>query len=310
MKILVTGSAGFIGSHVTERLLMGGFSVRGLDNFDGYYDREIKYRNLSEAMDNPRFELVVGDIRNDKTVNEAIRDVDAVIHLAAQAGVRASLEDPEKTVSVNVDGTLTVLNEAKACGINKMIFVSSSSVYGKMKYLPYDEKHPTEPISPYGVSKLAGEHLCRVYSELYGITIPMLRYFTVYGPRVRPDLAIHKFFQKARKNEVIEVYGDGSKARDFTYISDIVNGTLHALEKGKTGPYNLGGGNKVTVKVLAEKIIAITDSKSEIKYIEDQAGDVQETLADHTKAAHELGWRPRIKLDEGLQKYWEWMKVR
>ncbi len=308
--ILVTGGAGFIGSHLTERLLQEGHSVKVLDNFDDYYPPEIKQKNLTKCMENPNFELITGDVRDKETVQKAMEGVDAVIHEAAQAGVRVSVENPEKTVSVNMDGMLNVLVAAKDAKVKKFVFVSSSSVYGKTHYLPYDEKHPTEPISPYGVTKVAGEGMCRVFSELYGMEIPMLRYFTVYGPRVRPDLAINKFFKKAMKNEKIEIYGDGSKTRDFTYVGDIVEGTILALEKGKTGPYNLGGGNRISVKELAEKIVQIAGSSSELTYTEDQAGDVIDTLSDATKAKEELGWEPKMKIDEGLRNYYEWIKER
>ncbi|MBD3390049.1 SDR family NAD(P)-dependent oxidoreductase [Candidatus Micrarchaeota archaeon] len=310
MKILVTGGAGFIGSHLSERLLQDGHSVKVLDNFDNYYSPELKQENIRKCLENFNFELITGDVRNKETVQNAIEGVGAVVHEAAQAGVRASVEDPEKTVSVNIDGTLNVLVAAREARVKKIVFASSSSVYGKTKYLPYDEKHPTEPISPYGVTKLAGEHMCRVFSGLYGMEIPMLRYFTVYGPRVRPDLAINKFFRRAMKNEKIEIYGDGSKTRDFTYVGDIVEGTLLALEKGKTGPYNLGGGNRVSVKELAEKIIQITGSSSEVVYTENQAGDVIDTLSNASKAREELGWEPKMKIDEGLRNYYEWVKGR
>ncbi len=308
MKILVTGGAGFIGSHLAERLLQDGHFVKVLDNFDDYYSPELKQENLKKCLENPDFELVTGDVRDKETVQKAMGGVDSVVHEAAQAGVRVSVEKPEKTVSVNMDGMLNVLVAARDAGVKKFVFVSSSSVYGKTRYLPYDEKHPTEPISPYGVTKVAGEQMCRVFSELYGMEIPMLRYFTVYGPRVRPDLAINKFFRRAMKNEKIEIYGDGSKTRDFTYVGDIVEGTVLALEKGKTGPYNLGGGNRVSVKELAEKIIRIAGSSSEIVYTGDQAGDVIDTLSDASKAREELGWEPKMKIDEGLRNYYEWVK--
>ena len=310
MKILITGGAGFIGSHLAERLLQDGHSVKVLDNFDDYYPPETKQENLSKCRENSNFELITGDVRDKETVQKAMKGVDAVVHEAAQAGVRVSVENPEKTVSVNMDGMLNVLVAARDVGVKKFVFVSSSSVYGKTHYLPYDEKHPTEPISPYGVTKVAGEQMCRVFSELYGMEIPMLRYFTVYGPRVRPDLAITKFFKRAMKNEEIEIYGDGSKTRDFTYVGDIVEGTVLALEKGKTGPYNLGGGNRISVKELAEKIIQIAGSGSEIVYTKDQAGDVIDTLSDATKAKEKLGWEPKMRIDEGLRNYYEWIKER
>jgi len=307
MHVLVTGGAGFIGSHICDRLLKDGHEVVVLDNFDPYYSSELKRKNIRANEGNRKYRLVEGDVRDKETVRGAMEGAELVIHEAAQAGVRASVEDPEKTISVNVDGTLNVLVAARDAGIKKMVFASSSSLYGKTHYLPFDEKHPTEPISPYGVSKLAGEHLCRVFHELYGMEIPMLRYFTVYGPRVRPDLAINSFFRKAMKNEPLELLGDGSKTRDFTYVDDIVEGTMLAMKKGKTGPYNLGGGNRISVKELADKIIKISGSKSKIIHKEDQRGDVVDTMSDASKAKKELGWEPKVRIDEGLNRYYKWL---
>ena len=307
MHVLVTGGAGFIGSHICDRLLKDGHEVVALDNFDPYYSSELKRRNTKANEGNRKYRLVEGDIRDKETVKKAVEGAELVIHEAAQAGVRASVEDPEKTISVNVDGTLNVLVAARDAGVKRMVFASSSSLYGKMHYLPFDEKHPTEPISPYGVSKLAGEHLCRVFHELYGMEIPMLRYFTVYGPRVRPDLAINSFFRKAMKNEPLELLGDGSKTRDFTYVDDIVEGTMLAMKKGKTGPYNLGGGNRISVKELADKIIKISGSRSKIIHKENQRGDVVDTMSDASKARKELGWEPKVRIDEGLNRYYKWL---
>ncbi len=307
MEILITGGAGFIGSHVADRFLRDGHSVRVLDNFDPYYSPGLKRQNVQANEGNENYKLIEGDVRDRETVKNAVKGADLIIHEAAQAGVRASVENPEKTISVNMDGTVNILSAAKDAGIKKIVFASSSSVYGKVHYLPFDEKHPTEPISPYGVTKVAGEGLCRVYSELYGMEIPMLRYFTVYGPRVRPDLAINAFFRKAMKNGPLEIFGDGSKTRDFTYIDDIVEGTMLAVEKGKTAPYNLGGGNRISVKELAEKIISISGSSSEIVYSEDQRGDVIDTMSNPEKAKRELGWEPKTKIEDGLKKYYEWL---
>ena len=307
MKVLITGGAGFIGSHIADRFLRDGHSARVLDNFYQYYSPELKRQNVKVNEGNENYELVEGDVRDQETVKNAVEGTDLIIHEAAQAGVRASVENPEKTVSINMDGTMNVLSTAKDTGVKKIVFASSSSVYGKVHYLPFDEKHPLEPISPYGVTKVAGEGLCRVYSELYGMEIPMLRYFTVYGPRVRPDLAINAFFRKAMKNEPLEIFGDGSKTRDFTYIDDIVDGTMLAVEKGKTTPYNLGGGNRISVKDLADKIISIAGSSSEIVYTEDQRGDVIDTMSNPEKAKKELGWEPKVRIEDGLKKYYEWL---
>jgi UDP-glucose 4-epimerase len=229
-----------------------------------------------------------------------------VFHEAAQAGIRVSVKDPRKPHDVNTTGTLNLLEVAKGANVRKIINASSSSVYGKTKYLPFDEIHPTEPVSPYGITKLMAEHYCRVFEELYGLKTVSLRYFTVYGPRMRPDLAIHIFLQKALKNEPVVIFGDGSKTRDFTYIEDVVQANVLAMNKG-SGTYNIGGGHTVTIKQLAEKIIGITKSKSKIRYEDDVPGDAEHTAADIRKAERELGWKPNITLDQGLENYKKWM---
>ena len=221
-KFLVTGGAGFIGSHIVDKLLTDGNVVRVIDNFDAYYDPKIKRKNVEHNMNNANFQLLEGDIRKLSDVERALQGIDAIIHEAAQPGVRISVEDPIKTNDVNIMGTLNILETARKKDIKKIIFASSSSVYGKIEYLPFDEKHPTQPISPYGASKLSCENYCKVFSELYGTQIVMLRYSTVYGPRMRPDLAINKFMHKALSGRAIEVYGDGSKTRDITFIDDVV----------------------------------------------------------------------------------------
>ncbi|MEK6982256.1 MAG: SDR family NAD(P)-dependent oxidoreductase [Candidatus Micrarchaeota archaeon] len=307
MKILVTGGAGFIGSSTVDALLKEGYDVRALDNFEPYYSPEQKRKNLENARKNKNFELIEGDITNLEIVKKAVSGVDAIIHQAAQAGVRASVDNPAKTNRINIDGTLNVLTCAKDAGIKKIVFASSSSVYGKVKYLPFDELHPTNPVSPYGVSKLACEHYCRVFSELYGLEIPMLRYFTVYGPRMRPDLAINIFMHKMIKNESITLFGDGLKSRDFTYIDDVVSATILALEKGKTDTFNVGGGNYCIMNELIEKLMQITNSKSKIIKIENAKGDAEHTKADNKKAKDILGWKPKAKLEEGLKIYYEWI---
>lgn len=307
-KYLVTGGAGFIGSHIVDALLSRGDLVTAIDNFDAYYDVKLKQENIANAARNKKFRLIEGDIRDQKKIADAMADADIVIHEAAQPGVSISVKDPLKTADMNVVGTTSVLDAARKAGIRKLVFASSSSVYGKVEYLPFDEKHPISPISPYGVSKMACEHLCRVFSELYGMEIPQLRYFTVYGPRMRPDLAINIFTRKALKNEEITIFGDGSKSRSFTYVSDVVDATLLAAEKGKTGPYNIGGEYRVTMNELLGKIMKLSKSKSKITRKENVKGDVEHTMAKNDKARAELGWAPKIGIDEGLAKYVEWAK--
>ncbi len=302
MKFLVTGGAGFIGSHAIDKLIQEN-EVICLDNFDSYYNSGIKRFNIKHHLENKNFQLVDGDIRDSNLLKKIFEEgIDYVIHEGAQPGVRTSVKDPKKANEVNTAGTLTLLEAALNSDVKKIINASSSSVYGKVKYLPYDEKHPTNPISPYGVSKLAAEHYCRIFKELYGLKVVTLRYFTVYGPRMRPDLAISIFTRKALQDEPIKIFGDGNKTRDFTYIDDAADATLLALEKGK-GVYNIGGGNRLTILDLTKKIIDITGSKSKISYSQAIMGDVDHTLADNTKAQKELGWAPNVEIEEGLRRY-------
>ena len=307
MNILVTGAAGFIGSSLIDRLLLDGHTVIGLDNFDSYYDPQFKRKNIENALQNKNFKLIEGDIRDHAVVERALVDVDAIIHEAAQPGVRVSVDDPVKTNDVNIIGTVTILELARKKDIKKIVFASSSSVYGKISYLPFDEKHPTEPISPYGASKLACEYYCTVFSKLYGITIPSLRYFTVYGPRMRPDLAINKFMHNAMNNTQFEIYGDGSKTRDITFIDDVIDATVFALNYTKTDTFNIGGGNRISVKEIAQKIIAITKSKSKIVFSDNVKGDVEHTECNSKKAQEKLNWKPKTTIDRGFKTYYEWI---
>lgn len=306
IRILVTGGAGFIGSHIIEKLLSDGHEVVCLDNFDPYYDPEIKRNNIQPFLENKNFTLEVGDIRDRDILTLLLEGTDYVFHEAAQAGVRISVDDPVKPHEVNATGTLNLLEAARNSGVKKIINASSSSVYGKVSYLPFDEDHPRQPVSPYGVSKLAAEEYCRIFSELYGLKAVSLRYFTVYGPRMRPDLAISIFTRKALANEPITIFGDGTKTRDFTYIEDIVRANLIAMQKGE-GPYNIGGGHRVSIQTLAEAIIKITGSTSEIRYADAVRGDAEHTFADTKRAERDLGWRPEVSLEEGLRRYAAWV---
>ncbi len=229
-KIVVTGGAGFIGSHIVEEVAREN-EVVILDNLDDYYSPALKRQNLAILLKNPNVSFIEGDITDLSLVKSVINaDVDYVFHEAAQAGVRISVDNPFKPNDINVVGTLNVLQASLDAGVKRVINASSSSVYGKVKYLPFDESHPTQPVSPYGVSKLAAEHYCRVFYEVYGLPTVSLRYFTVYGPRMRPDLAISIFTRKMLANEPITVFGDGNQTRDFTYIDDIVRVNLRLLE--------------------------------------------------------------------------------
>jgi len=279
-----------------------------LDNFDPYYDPAIKLKNIEKFQSDSHFTLIKGDILDKKLLTTILKDVDYIFHEAAQAGVSISVENAMRAHENNATGTLTLLEAARNSDSKKIINASSSSVYGTVKYLPFDEDHPTYPISPYGVSKLMAEHYCRVFTDLYGLPSVSLRYFTVYGPGIRPDLAIHLFTRQALKNEPLTIFGTGDKTRDFTYIDDIVDANLLSLTKGN-GVYNIGGGHRVSIHELAEKIIEITRSSSIIEYKESKKGDAEHTFANTKKAHGELGWSPKISLDQGLKRYVEWVST-
>jgi len=232
---------------------------------------------------------------------------DYVFHEAAQAGVRISVENPMKPHIVNSTGTLTVLEAAVKLGVKKVVNASSSSVYGTVRYLPFDEDHPTIPVSPYGVSKLAAEHYCRLFSNLYGLNTISLRYFTVYGPRMRPDLAINIFTRAALENKPIQIFGDGTKTRDFTYIDDVVDANMKAMNIG-SGVYNIGGGHHISILDLAYEIIKVNDSYSAIEYFPPVKGDAEHTYAETKNAHRELGWKANTSIYMGLKKYASWVK--
>ncbi|HHE40800.1 MAG TPA: SDR family NAD(P)-dependent oxidoreductase, partial [Candidatus Cloacimonetes bacterium] len=279
MKVLVTGGAGFIGSHIVERLLKAEHEVVVVDNLDPYYNVKVKETNVEIFKNNPNYTFVNGDIFDKKLMKELIGNVDAIFHLAAQAGVRASIANPRKTFEINTIGTFNLLEICLDGDIKKFVNSSSSSVYGKVKYLPFDEEHPTNPISPYGVSKLAAEHYCRVFYEVYGLKTVNLRYFTVYGPRMRPDLAISIFTRNALRNEPIEIFGDGTYTRDFTYIDNIVDLNIKVLKNNSVNgeTFNVGTGEQITVSGLAKKIIELTGSSSKVIFSNREEGDMEHT---------------------------------
>jgi len=309
MRALVTGGAGFIGSHICERFVKEGDEVVCLDNFDPYYAPSLKRENIKPLLASDKFNLVEGDIRDRELVQKIVKqDIDYVFHNAAQPGVRTSIENPLKSHEVNTTGLLNILQACLNSQVKKIINASSSSVYGKVQYLPLDEDHPTMPMSPYGVSKLTAEHYCRVFCEIYGLKITSLRLFTVYGPRMRPDLAISIFTKWALKNQTIEIFGSGDKTRDFTYIDDVVKANLLAMEKGDGEVYNIGSGARISIKELANRIIQATGSNSEIVYTLPQKGDAEHTWANVGKAVKELGYNPQVDLNQGLQCYIEWWK--
>jgi len=309
LNIMVTGGAGFIGSHLVDRLIKMGNHVIVYDNFDEYYVG--KEENIRNHLCDPNFTLIKADILDYDTLRKAMNKVDIVFHLAAQAGVRCSLENPLKTNIVNTTGTLNVLNGAIANGLKKVIFASSSSVYGATQYMPIDEKHRTNPVSVYGVSKLAAEKYCGIYSEIHNLPTVILRYHTVYGPRQRPDMAIHKWTRRLFQNKPPVIYGDGEQTRDFTYIDDIIDGTLKSaeIEGIEKEIFNLGSGSNVSVNTVVELLLKLTD-KTDIEpiYTEPNLGDVPHTHADISKARNLLGYNPRVTFETGIQLYIKWFK--
>lgn len=305
-KIVITGGAGFIGSHIGESCAKNDHEVVLIDNLDDYYSLQLKKENIECVLKSGKASFVHGDITDLELLRKVIdKDVDFVFHEAAQAGVRISVENPFKPNEVNVLGTLNVLQASLEADVDRLINASSSSVYGKVEYLPFGEKHPTQPVSPYGVSKLAAEHYCRVFYEVYGLPTVSLRYFTVYGPRMRPDLAISIFTRKMFKNEKITIFGDGTQTRDFTYIDDIVQANKKLLDicKADGKVMNIGSGNRISVNDLAMNLKEIIGGSSELIYAELQKGDAQHTLADVSLAKELLGYESCINIHEGLRKF-------
>jgi UDP-glucuronate 4-epimerase len=312
LKALITGAAGFIGSHLCERLLADGWELAGLDNFDDFYDPAVKRANIAECLKDARFELVEGDIRDGDCVASILDDggIDIIVHLAAKAGVRPSIENPVEYEDVNVNGTTVLLEAARKYKVKKFIFGSSSSVYGNNEKVPFSETDNVDyPISPYAATKRGGELLCHTYSHLFDIDITCLRLFTVYGPRQRPDLAIHKFCRLIEAGQPIPVFGDGSMERDFTYIDDIIDGLISAVELCKGYKiFNLGNSSPVRLDVLIEQIEAALSEKALINRLSEQPGDVKRTYADISKARAELGYEPKTKLDDGLKCFVQWLR--
>ena len=311
MKALITGAAGFIGSHLSERLLADGWDVVGVDNFDDFYDPQIKRRNISDCLKNNNFQLIEADIRDGQAMDKAAgEDVRIIVHLAAMAGVRPSIAQPLLYADVNVNGTMVLLELAKKHRIDKFIFGSSSSVYGNNEKVPFSEVDSVDsPISPYAATKKAGELICHTYHHLYGTSITCLRFFTVYGPRQRPDLAIHKFAKLIEQDKPIPVYGDGSMMRDFTYIDDIINGIVSAMGRcDGFNIYNLGESEPITVNDLISEIEKALGKKAIREYQPPQPGDVERTYADITKAAENLAYKPSTSIHAGLKQFVAWLR--
>lgn len=310
-RILVTGGAGFVGSHTCEALLGRGDEVVALDNFDPFYDPRIKRRNVAACRADHRFQLVEGDVRHPDCLDRILsHGIDAVIHLAAKAGVRPSIQDPLAYQQVNVEGTAVLLEAVRRAGVRRFIFGSSSSVYGNNRKVPFAESDPVDhPISPYAATKKAGELLAHTYHHLFGLHVTCLRFFTVYGPRQRPDLAIHKFVRLIEAGDPIPVFGDGSMRRDFTYVDDVVAGVLAALDRADGYRlYNLGESRPVAVSDLIQAIERALGKTARIERLPQQPGDVDQTYADVRLAQAELGFRPDTDLNDGLARFVEWFR--
>lgn len=309
MNCIVTGVAGFIGSHLSQRLLKEGFSVTGIDSFNDSYSRWIKEKNIQPIRSHKNFRLITARI-NDLDLDSLFKEVHCVFHLAAQAGVRTSWgENFSVYTENNITATQKLLENAKENRIVKFIYASSSSVYGLCPELPMKETSFLSPYSPYGVTKLAAEHLCQLYFKNFGIPTVSLRLFTVYGPGQRPDMAFHKFFKSIAEDTPLSVFGDGLQTRDFTYVDDIVDANFLSLERGKAGEtYNIGGGNRKILRDIFPLLEKITGKKLHIQWKKSQKGDVFHTFADIQKAKKDLGFSPRTPLEEGLDREWEWIK--
>jgi UDP-glucuronate 4-epimerase len=309
MRILVTGGAGFIGSHLVEKLLAAGHAVTILDDFNDFYDPQIKRENIAAVFKDISIHHV--DLRENSAVRNLFHQekFDTIMHLAARAGVRPSIQYPQLYYDTNVNGTLHLLEAARVTGVERFIFASSSSVYGISKPAPFSEDlHLTQTISPYAASKIAGEFLCSTYSHLYGLRVIALRYFTVYGPRQRPDLAIHQFTKRIHAGEPIDQFGDGTTRRDYTYIDDIVQGTMAALnyEGPMSDIFNLGENETIQLNALIAAIENALGKKAKINRLPEQAGDVPLTCADISKAKRLLGYNPTTRFSDGLPRFVDW----
>lgn len=319
-RVLVTGAAGFIGSHLSAALLRCGCRVTGIDNFDPFYDRACKQENIRrvQAVAN-RFNLVEADIRDAAAMQEIFAKTrpTAVFHIAALAGVRQSIADPARYASVNVDGLIAILDAARAAECGNIVFASSSSVYGNCTKVPFAETDPVdEPISPYAATKRAGELICHTYAKLFNLHIAALRFFTVYGPSQRPDLAISKFMRLIASDIDVPMFGDGSTSRDYTYIDDIIQGVLAAYrvlrshskpthdDAGFFRIWNLGSDHPITLAEMIDAIATVVGKPARIKRLPMQPGDVERTWADVSRSAKELGYRPTTTFSQGLQMQW------
>jgi UDP-glucuronate 4-epimerase len=312
--VLVTGAAGFIGSHLSEALVARGDEVVGVDNFDTFYPRSEKERNLRKLRQVSRFAFHPIDILDHEKIAGLLRPESAIVHLAARPGVRPSLADPAGYARTNVEGTAAILRAAHGSGVTRIVFGSSSSVYGDDTPAPFrEDATAVQPLSPYAATKRAGELLVHALAPIYGFRSAALRFFTVYGPRQRPDLAIHAFARRILAGETITLFGDGSQSRDYTYCDDIVAGIIGAMDWTGTAPvgmepFNLGGNQPVPLREMVEKLGRALHRTPNIKWAPMQPGDVQHTYADLTKSAKLLGYNPRVSFDEGLRRFATWLE--
>ena len=312
MTILITGGAGFIGSTLADRLIKNN-KIIVIDNFNDYYDVSIKEKNVSVSLNNPNYKLYRGDICDVDLIKKIFDEnkIDCVVHIAARAGVRPSLENPLEYIRTNIYGTTNILEQMRLHDVKKLVFASSSSVYGNCSAEKFSEDlKVTEPISPYAATKSACEQMIYTYSKLYEIQSVCLRFFTVYGPKQRPDLAIRKFTELIEQDKPIPVYGDGTTMRDYTFIEDIIDGICSAIKYDKT-PYeiiNLGGGSPVTLNEMISTIEKILGKKAIINRLPMQKGDVNKTVSDISKARNLLGYNPKTSFEEGIEKFVDWRK--
>lgn len=313
-SILLTGGAGFIGSHLAERLLFRGDRVVVLDNLDPFYDPAIKRENLASASGRASFRLVEGDIRDEGALDRLLEEesFDTVIHLAARAGVRPSIKEPVLYADVNLNGTSRLLEACRRHGLKRFLFGSSSSVYGNANKVPFSEDDPvSRPVSPYAATKAAGELLCHAYHHLHGFDVTCLRFFTVYGPRQRPEMAIYEFSRLIMEGKPVTRYGDGTSERDYTYVDDITDGVEKALDRlGGYRIYNLGESRRISLTALIDLLGKEIGVPAKIREMPDQPGDVRTTWADISRAQRELGYDPRVPIEEGVRRFVTWLKER
>jgi UDP-glucuronate 4-epimerase len=313
-RVLVTGAAGFIGGHACHALLHSGYDVVGIDNFDPFYDRSLKEETVAGLSTSSCFEFVEGDIREESTLAEVLDGVTAVVHLAARPGVRQSITNPGPYASINIEGTVHVLEACRRAGVSRLVFASSSTVYGDSHAVPFTEDGPLGvPLSPYAVSKRAGEQLCLLYSRLHGLSVAALRLFTAYGPRTRPDLVVHKFSSLVLQGGAVQQYGDGSMERDYTHISDIAQGIVRAVRWTESGDhsyeaFNIGSGRAVRLDDLIGLIAQAAALKPVVEQHAVPVGEMELTCADTGKARQVLGFESGVSIEDGIVDFVDWYR--